>query len=293
MNDITDLVSVIIPIYNHERYLEKCLDSIYQDSYPRIELLAIDDCSKDSSFATATEWSHKFQDRFERVNISKNDTNLGVCKTLNKLVSQCQGKFICIVASDDYLLQGGIIAKVDALKQHPDWLAVCADAHIIDENGNLIAESALVYNQIELKLLTKRQSLVKAVLTQWEAPLQIMLFKREAFLSDDRGVGLYDESSSFEDLDMAYRLVYKNAYGFINIKAYAYRIFGTTQDRCIKTPSSTILRDTAKIYNKYADIFDFPHNYFLYISAKLMSYETKNINYWMLVCVKKILSYFL
>ena len=52
-----DLVSVVVPAYNHELFIVEALDSVYRQTYPNIELIFIDDQSKDESLMVATEWA--------------------------------------------------------------------------------------------------------------------------------------------------------------------------------------------------------------------------------------------
>src|ERR1039458_8071818 len=89
------LVSVIVPLYNHAAYLEECLNSIRDEDWPRLELLVLDDGSKDDSFARLQAWVNKHGARFENVWIAS-QPNQGICKTLNKLIAAAQGDFLVL-----------------------------------------------------------------------------------------------------------------------------------------------------------------------------------------------------
>ena len=80
-----DLVSVIIPCYNHEKYIERCLQSILDDKYENKEIIIIDDGSKDNSVEVIRNFI-KFHDKYKNIIRLYTQENNGVVKTLNRLV---------------------------------------------------------------------------------------------------------------------------------------------------------------------------------------------------------------
>ena len=94
-----DLISVIVPIYNAADSLERCIDSIMKQNYSNIEIILIDDCSTDKSL----EICKKFSKMDKRINITKNENNMGVSQTRNKGIDISKGDYICFVDSDDYI----------------------------------------------------------------------------------------------------------------------------------------------------------------------------------------------
>ncbi len=87
------LVSVIIPAYNHENYVQECINSIIEQTYKNIELIIVDDGSKDSTWNKIQEMKAVCEKRFVRVHFETKE-NEGTCKTLNKLLSLAKGEFI-------------------------------------------------------------------------------------------------------------------------------------------------------------------------------------------------------
>ena len=75
-------ISVVVPIYNVESYLEKSLDSILNQDYPNLEIILIDDCSKDSSYSIAK----KYQKKDKRIVLLQNPKNRGLSFTDRKSV---------------------------------------------------------------------------------------------------------------------------------------------------------------------------------------------------------------
>ena len=92
-------ISVIIPIYNTQKYLRKCLDSVINQTLKEIEIICINDASTDSSKKILEEYSLKDK----RIKIINNERNLGQSLTRNKGLDIAKGEFIGFVDSDDYI----------------------------------------------------------------------------------------------------------------------------------------------------------------------------------------------
>lgn len=92
-----DLISVIIPIYNKEKYISKTIESISNQTYKNLEIILIDDCSKDNSVKICKE----FQKKDKRIKVILNDVNLGVSRTRNKGIEIAEGKYVGFVDADD------------------------------------------------------------------------------------------------------------------------------------------------------------------------------------------------
>lgn len=92
-------VSIILPIYNVELYLRKCIDSIINQSEEDIEIICIDDCSTDHS----AEIMEEYAKRDRRIVFLRNDKNLGLSATRNIGIGHAKGNYIQFVDSDDYI----------------------------------------------------------------------------------------------------------------------------------------------------------------------------------------------
>ena len=92
-----NLISVLLPVYNCEQYVEKAIQSILDQTYTNFELLIIDDCSNDNS----PQIINNFEKFDERVSSIRNNNNLGITKSLNKLLSRAKGGFIARQDADD------------------------------------------------------------------------------------------------------------------------------------------------------------------------------------------------
>lgn len=265
-----DLVSVIVPVYNHAQYLEQCLDSIYNDDYPNIELIILDDGSKDESLEVIQNWRVDHPDRFHKFYLEKQE-NMGVCKTLNKLVSLSQGKYICPLASDDYLLAGGIQTRVNALENNPDWLLVFGDQIIVDEDNNLINDSGISLFRGNKAILSNRKFIEREIILCWPIAGATCLIKKDAF-HPEIGVGLFPENSCVEDVDFYYRLLARRAVGFIDSKVLGYRIVSNSASHHPITKIN-LLKDWQNAASKNSANFQGLNG----LCLKLLSYRLKLI----------------
>ena len=244
-------MSVLVPAYNHARYIEVCLQSIYDDDYPNLEVIVMDDGSRDDTFEVAQRWRETHPGRFQQFRLEQQE-NKGLTRTLNRLTSWSTGECIALVASDDYLLRGGITARVNALETHPEWLAVFGDAHIVGEDGALLHTSGtLGFKGRHAKVFANSHRMTNELIFRWWVPGPTIML-RQAALNSVSGVGGYDESLSFEDRDMYLRLIARKALGFVDQVVAAYRF--PLEKRHLKPPE-WILRDEARTDFKHLGSF--------------------------------------
>jgi glycosyltransferase involved in cell wall biosynthesis len=223
-NHVKPLVSILIPLYNHERFISQCLDSIAQDPYSSKEIIVLNDGSTDNSLDTVQKWHIKNNDKLSSLFTLKTRGNMGVCRTLNELVSMAQGEYIALLASDDFLLPGGIQARVDYLQENPDKLAVFADCTVVGKDSNLICKSGIEDLRGGRKRYLINESLCGYELVfHWCVPGPVFMARRETY----QIVGLYDETLLVEDWDYYLRLVSRNALGFMDYTVAGYRLHDT------------------------------------------------------------------
>jgi alpha-1,3-rhamnosyltransferase len=133
------LVSIIVPAFNHEDYVEICLESIFKQTYLEIELLIINDGSTDQTHQRIQNWLEKCPDRFLRVEYI-NRENRGLTNTLNQGLDWANGIYFSAIASDDILE----IDKIDLLvfeleEKGQSYAAAFGNAKFIDGNGEAIS----------------------------------------------------------------------------------------------------------------------------------------------------------
>ena len=127
-----NLVSVIIPVYNSEKYLEECLDSILNQTYENIEIIAIDDGSEDSSLDILKKYSNK-------IRIFPQE-NQGLASSLNLGVSKIKGNWLKWFSPDDIMYPYTIETLVGEAKKHSDNTIFYSNWNIIDDAGKILRE---------------------------------------------------------------------------------------------------------------------------------------------------------
>ena len=131
------LLSIIVPVYNGEEHLDRCIQSILDQNYINMEIILIDDCSSDTSRKICEKFSLKDQ----RVKVFYNEKNMGIYETRNKGIGLANGEYITFVDDDDYIektMYQKMMQRFDE-KERLD-LVICNFINI-SENGALIGRS--------------------------------------------------------------------------------------------------------------------------------------------------------
>lgn len=131
------LVSVIVPVYNVEKYLKRCLDSIVNQTYKNIEIICIDDGSPDRSIDILRE----FEKKDNRVKVIRQQ-NMGLSGARNTGIDKAQGEYIIFVDSDDYIETKMIELMVQKIEKQNHDLVVC---------GVIYRKSKTEYTAVNIK----------------------------------------------------------------------------------------------------------------------------------------------
>lgn len=118
------IVSIIVPAYNASKTINKCLDSLLNQTLKELEVIVVNDCSKDDTLKKI----EKYKDR--RIILLNNESNLGPAASRNKAISMARGKFIGFVDSDDYVDVNMYKTMVDAMTDDID-LVCCSRYNVI------------------------------------------------------------------------------------------------------------------------------------------------------------------
>ncbi len=263
------LVSVLVPVYNHARYVRQCLDSLLSEGWPNLEVLVLDDGSSDGSFEVVRCWRIDNPEAFTRFELMQ-QPNQGLPRSLNRLISLARGEYITLLASDDYLLPGGIKARVNSLIKHPEWLAVFGDCEVVDAQGNKLKNSGItqLYPQsLRLKALIDPTLLELELILRWSIPGPVLLLRSETY----KKLGCYDESLFIEDRDFYLRLLSVKALGFLSSSVAAYRMHAQNFIRSSGERQKRQLEDLASSANKNTRRFDGLSRLALYVDYRRLS----------------------
>jgi len=215
----TPLVSVIVPLYNYEKYICSCIESIKNQDYNNYELIIADDCSTDNSYEVAKS----FED--DKIRVIQMDKNRGYSKAKNDAIILSKGEFITTLDADDMLTKKSISCRVNALIS-TGYPFVHAKA--LNVRNNISLDKCY-----QIKNINHKQPRIHA---------QTVMMERWVYCK----YGLYEENlRSKSDKEMWWRLFGKNDKAKFKIKklfideyvAY-YRIHGNSMmDKRGKNPN--------------------------------------------------------
>ena len=206
------LVSVIMPSYNHERYISEAIESVLNQTFTDFELIIIDDASKDES----KQIIESYRKKDDRIKAIFHDRNMGVERTANDGIELANGKFIALFASDDVWLPEKLEEQLKVFQRDPQVGLVYSDAYIINERKNnevtKFSDTSTFYRgDIYKKLLCADSKFI---------PGLTIMVKKECF---DR-VGLQDpETHGIGDYDMLLRITKEYNVDFVDKPLAKYR----------------------------------------------------------------------
>lgn len=125
------LVSVILPCYNAEDFIEASIKSIMDQTYSNLEIIAIDDCSTDNTFSILQILSKNDN----RIKILQNEKNAGLVSSLNNGIINAKGKYIARMDADDISLPQRIERQIKFMEQHVD-VALCGSDYLTINSKN-------------------------------------------------------------------------------------------------------------------------------------------------------------
>jgi glycosyltransferase involved in cell wall biosynthesis len=207
---MSELISIVVPVYNVEQYLQKCIDSIINQSYINLEIILVDDGSTDRSGSICDD----YQNIDERI-LTIHKQNGGLSDARNKGLEIASGELIAFVDSDDWLPNNHIQILYDALKNNNAQLAIgkrcIVHKHIHNQRQSRKTSEVILLNAEETLC---RIFHYKLLTTAWGKLYRTSLFDNIKF-----PVGKW-----FEDLDTIYRIIVKCKIIAICDALYYYRV---------------------------------------------------------------------
>lgn len=152
--EYTQLVSIIVPVYNKERFLAQTIESVQKQSYTNWELILIDDCSEDNSMQVAE--AYKKQD--SRICPVRQVKNQGVAKSRNRGIKEARGRYLCFLDADDIWEADKLYRQITFMKEKQ--CAFCFMGYeFADEQANGLGKIVHVPEKITYKEALKNTTI--------------------------------------------------------------------------------------------------------------------------------------
>ena len=291
VNSINPLVSIIIPSYNHSKYVEDAILSVLVQTYENIQLIVIDDASIDDSVNKITSLREKRSDKFVFL---KNDQNIGLQRSLIKALQEVKGEYIGIIASDDMLIS----TKVELLMsfiQRNNLDGAYASGFVLGEDGK-----KTLMDMTKVEKMFKDKTYLDQIYTSdcIGALFQSGLFKTGMM----RNIDYIREKFWSDDWAIAIKLMESYHIGFLNEPTVIYRIHegntyknywntfpGRVQVVSCLTPKALRPKALANLFISQADYLihdgEKKFAYRFYLAALVMNFSWNQILKYLLVLV--------
>lgn len=254
------LVSICVPVYGVENYIERCARSIFEQTYKNLEIIFVDDKSRDLSIFVLNDIVNEYEERKNQVRIIHHDVNRGLAAARNTAVCQAKGDFIMHVDSDDWIEKNAV--ELFVRKQQETKADIVSSNAIAHYNGfecNLIEQD---YENKDDMIMTVIQMTLDHVI--WRRLIRSSLYR-------DNNVSAKEGINIGEDHHTLPRLVYY-AKSVAKIDEFLYHY------NCMNTQSYMHINDFEKQQIRI-------NNDLVSIDILIDFFNGKNIN-----CVDRLLS---
>lgn len=214
MLESTPLVTVIVPVYNVERYIKKCIESILIQSYSNFELILVDDGSPDACGKICDEYA-KLDKRIKVIH----KENGGLSDARNTGIKIARGEYIALIDSDDFVSSVFLEILIKAAFQNnADVVCSGQSVSFYDEEESTIYLGENV-SEFEIGRINPKQALKEMLYKKRPTGAPFNLYKKSVF--DDLN---YPVGFLYEDLATTYKIYIKaKKMSYVNGKLYAYR----------------------------------------------------------------------
>lgn len=255
-------VTVVMPAYNGEKYVESAIKSILEQTLKDFELIIVDDCSTDSTWKIIQQFAKKDK----RIKVFRNQKNLGLSLTLNKALKLANGKYIARADNDDLSYPSRLLQQYNFLEENEHIGIVGGAMELISESGKKIGKR--VYHTTDSK--------IRKYIFFYSPFAHPLIMIRKAILDK---AGYYDPLfSPADDYELYFRIGQLSKFANLPDVLMQYRISSgsMTSQQTKKMELATIrvrkmyanvfpyqMSSVARIYNflHYISIFFIPHGY--------------------------------
>lgn len=267
------LASICIPSYNHAQYLPATIESALNQTYPNVEIIILDDGSKDESLKIAREYEARFPDRI-KVFTHPNGANLGISRTVNAAFAHSTGKYWMGLPSDDIVYPEKIEKQVEFLEKNPELGFVYCTVEYINEHGKRIPGTMGID-------ITKTEDPLWSMIQENFIPGMAVLARREAI----EKVGDHTPELIYSDWDFWVRLFSLYRGGFIDETLIGYRVH--SYNTSVAAPRSTQVAHFRQLYLRLLEHVDkglIPERYRESIENQIKNLPDREASWLMIDC---------
>lgn len=251
-------ISIIVPVYNVEKYLTKCIDSITNQTYKDLEIILVDDGSTDNSGQICDQYAKKDN----RIKVIHKE-NGGLSDARNVGIKNSTGEYLSFIDSDDYIDKDMIECLYNAITNANSDIAVCGK-YIEEETGKYYLRNV----NSQLKIYNSKEAL-KSILTNNLIDVSACdkLFKKTLFKDIQ-----FPKNKYFEDMGTIYKLI-DLCNSIVHIGSAKYHYI-QRQDSITKTKFDMRYNDLYEHMNQFIELINKKYNY---LNEYVLSYQLQNL----------------
>jgi glycosyltransferase involved in cell wall biosynthesis len=221
LNENNPLVSICIPVYNCERFIEKTIESALAQTYTNIEIIIIDNASTDTTYEIISRFSN------DRIKLIRNAHNIGLKNNWNKVIAEAEGKFIKLLPADDLIYPDCIEKEIRPFLNDGliNLALVCCGRNIIDSDGALLFKRS--FNEFSGLVEGKRaiRAIIRSGTNRLGEPGAI-LFERERLIHQS---GFDDTFPYVIDLNSWLKMLTTGNLYVVNEYLCGFRVSGSSE----------------------------------------------------------------
>jgi glycosyltransferase involved in cell wall biosynthesis len=238
-------LTVVVTNFNHQAYIEQCLDSIAAQTMPPKQVIVIDNCSRDDSVNVIENWLAQTGKQYTFI---QHERDLGVCASMNEGLALATGRYFCNVSADDWIENDRFARQVTAFEQtDANTALLVSDIREVDAGGAKIVDHDFGARLGHMTGPEMQSELLSRLLAENVIPAPGTLMRTDLV----REIGGYDEDLAFEDYDMWLRLSTRYAIAYQSGIVANYRILDSSLLRSTDRRVA-VLRSEAAMLAKHA-----------------------------------------
>ena len=253
-------ISVIVPVWNKEKEINKCLDTILANTLKDIEIIVVDDKSTDNSKKIIKDYAKKYKN----IIFIENKKNLGIGKTRNKGVKKATGEYLSFIDGDDYISLK-MLKKYYKFAHENKCDIVCGHYYKVNETTKTLFKT----NEFNTTTLKQNKEIINLI---DYGPCN-KIFKRNIIVENNI---LFDEENKYEDVPFVMKALYNSSkIGHIKESHYYYRIHENSETTVMDKRVFDIFNIVNDVYSYYKNRLELKEEIEYYAISEITRYMAR------------------